>query len=208
MFFEERILKTKMHEEIEKASETLSKAFYNDPIWSGFIPDDEKRKDMLPLMFEFSLNYAHKNGTIQLTSENIEGVAVWLTEKRADMSFIRIIFSNYFIQMMKKLGKYKKDMKIMQKTMKVLQKERKKIMKGKKYLYLMALGVNPEYQGNGFGGKLLRRLIEESKRLDVPVYLETETEENVIMYEHFGFKTIKEIDFPKFSFHIWQMIRE
>jgi hypothetical protein len=60
-----------------------------------------------------------------------------------------------------------------------LEADRKVNMKGRAYLYLMIIGVASEFQGQGFGGKLLGALIEESEQVGLPVYLETATERNV-----------------------------
>jgi len=81
-------------------------------------------------------------------------------------------------------------------------------MKGKAYIYLMVLGVTTELQGQGFGGKLLRALIEEGERAEVPIYVETETERNVRMYERFGFRVLKQITLPIINLPQWEMVRE
>jgi ribosomal protein S18 acetylase RimI-like enzyme len=81
-------------------------------------------------------------------------------------------------------------------------------MKGRTYLYLMVLGVATEFQGQGFGGKLLRALIEKSEQAGVPIYVETETERNVKMYERFGFRVLKQITLPIINLPQWEMVRE
>jgi len=55
---------------------------------------------------------------------------------------------------------------------------------------LIIIGVASEFQGQGFGGKLLRALIGESEQVGIPIYTETQTEENVRFYEKLGFKDI------------------
>lgn len=76
-------------------------------------------------------------------------------------------------------------------------------------LLLMAtfwvIAVAPAYQGQGFGGKLLRALIEKSERTGTPLYLETES--NVRMYEHLGFTVVKEIVLPIVNLPMWEMTR-
>lgn len=64
----------------------------------------------------------------------------------------------------------------MDSVFRVLMADQKENMKGVPYLYLHILGVNPKYQGQGFGGRLLRAMIEKSDRSGIPIYLETETE--------------------------------
>ena len=58
-------------------------------------------------------------------------------------------------------------------------------MKNKSFIYIQIIGVSSENQGKEYGRKLLRGLIEVKK---TPIYLETETESNVPLYEQFEFK--------------------
>ncbi len=81
-------------------------------------------------------------------------------------------------------------------------------MAGRKYLYILIVGVRPELHGNGFGSKLIGSVIEKSEAEKIPVYLETETAENVKMYEHFGFKTLQEITLPLIDVPMWEMLRD
>jgi len=88
-------------------------------------------------------------------------------------------------------------------TLSVLPKKRKEIMKHingcTKYVYIQTLGVSTSYQGKGYGGKLLRTILDvvdnpASSLSNVPLYLETESEENESLYKHFGFHTVETID--------------
>ena len=80
-------------------------------------------------------------------------------------------------------------------------------MSGRSYIYLQVIGVAPVFQGQGFAGKLLRTLIEKSEQTGISLYLETETESNVSMYEHFGFTVIKKIVLPIIDLPMWEMTR-
>jgi ribosomal protein S18 acetylase RimI-like enzyme len=95
----------------------------------------------------------------------------------------------------------------MQPIFRPIEVDRKEIMSGKPYLYLQIIGVAPAFQGQGFAGKLLRALIEKSERTGVALYLETEAEANVSMYEHFGFTVVKEIVLPIINLPMWEMTR-
>jgi ribosomal protein S18 acetylase RimI-like enzyme len=90
----------------------------------------------------------------------------------------------------------------------VLMEDQKENMRGVSYLYLHILGVNSKYQGRGFGGRLLRTMIEICGRLGTPIYLETETESNVRMYEKFGFRVLKKRMLPVIDLPMWEMVRQ
>ncbi|MDO6437013.1 GNAT family N-acetyltransferase [Cyclobacterium sp. 1_MG-2023] len=54
------------------------------------------------------------------------------------------------------------------------------------FTYLWFVGVSPEKQKNGFGTKILEHVLDYSKTLDRPVYLETSTESNLPWYQKHG----------------------
>ena len=85
--------------------------------------------------------------------------------------------------------------------------DRKEHMRGQPFIHLYIIGVATARQGRGYGGTLLRALIEESERVGLPVYLETETKDNVRMYERFGSQVVKEIVLPIIDLPMWEMRR-
>lgn len=97
-----------------------------------------------------------------------------------------------------------------------LTKTRKKHMKGTpRWKYLQSIGVLRSKHGEGYGSKLLRTVTNTADALSVPVYLETESERNESMYQHFGFRTVEKAtmkvpgdDRPDASFTMWLMIRD
>ena len=47
-----------------------------------------------------------------------------------------------------------------------------------------------------------------SDQAGIPIYLETETENNVRLYEKFGFKTLDQRILPVVNLPVWEMKRE
>jgi GNAT superfamily N-acetyltransferase len=89
-----------------------------------------------------------------------------------------------------------------------LDDDRKEHMGEREFDYLMIVGVSPEHQRQGHASTLVRALTENSDRTGVPIYLETETEGNQQMYEHFGFETLAQIELPVVGLPMWEMVRE
>jgi len=73
--------------------------------------------------------------------------------------------------------------------------------------YLQLIGVEPEQQGKGFASGLIREMLKKIDEEALPCYLETELEENVPIYEHFGFQTLEEYDVPNTPLKMWLMLR-
>jgi ribosomal protein S18 acetylase RimI-like enzyme len=73
--------------------------------------------------------------------------------------------------------------------------------------YLAVLGTEPARQGEGLGSALLRRVLHDCDRDEVPAYLETGTERNVAFYTRHGFKVRDEFRLPGGP-PIWLMWRD
>lgn len=73
--------------------------------------------------------------------------------------------------------------------------------------YLYNLTVKPEEQNKGNASKLLRPMLEYLDRINQKCYLETHKEENVKIYEHFGFELIEISTIPHTEMKQYSMLR-
>jgi len=188
-----------------RASKVLADAFQRDPLWNRICargPDLEKK---LRAIFEVPVRHCLQYGDVYAPSEDLEGVIGWVPGKYADMNAWRMVRSGSMgsamrigLNAVKKIGP----------VFKPVDKDRHKHMAGHSFLYLSIVGVATELQGKGFGKKLLDAAIEESDRKGLHLYLETETEENVSMYQHFEFRLLKKITLPVVDLPMWEMVRE
>ena len=86
--------------------------------------------------------------------------------------------------------------------------EAKKSLNLDPHIHLLIMGVSQEFQGKGFGRKLLRALIEKAETEKKSIYLETQKEENVTFYEKYGFSVKKKIMLPEpLNLPMWLMVR-
>jgi ribosomal protein S18 acetylase RimI-like enzyme len=192
-------------EDITRIGKVLADAFQHDPLWNKIYegePDFEKR---YRAFFEVPVRYCLKYGEVYAPSDDLEGVVAWVTGKYSDMTMWRIMRSGAVgaalrmgLNASKKMGP----------VFKPVTKDRHEHMAGRTFLYLFIVGVATESQGKGFGRKLIGAAIEKSEREGLQLYLETETEENVKMYEHFGFSLLKKITLPIVDLPLWEMMRK
>jgi GNAT superfamily N-acetyltransferase len=120
-----------------------------------------------------------------------------------DMTALRIIRSGAFFLSMKISNEAKK-MKVLSNAI----EEAKKSLNLDPYIHLLIMGVSQEYQGKGFGGKLIRAIIEKAETEKKPIYLETQKEENVTLYEKYEFSVKKKIILPEpLNLPMWLMVR-
>ena len=179
-------------EQIGPASEMLTRAFFNDSKLTFVLPDEGIRKERGRHLFSFELRYGINYGRVYATSPALEGVAVWLPSERSEITFWRAMRSGG-MSLQKGLGKD---------TMKRLLSFSDMVDAYHKrhaptlHCYLFFIGVDPRFQGKGFGGKLLRPLLDRMDQKDMPCYLNTQNEKNIPLYEHFGFSIVEQVRLP------------
>ncbi len=188
--------------DIKRVSKILADAFSEDPIWSELIKDLGNNFDT-SIIYQIPIKYCLRYGKVFATSGNLEGIMAFTTQNRANMKASTIIRSGAILSSLKLGMKFGKKML---RIFEIIEDDRKNLDIGPFY-YINIIGVAPEFQGQGFGGKLLRVLIEKSKEEGKSIYLETETEENVKFYEKFGFKLLKVITLPELNIPMWEMVR-
>ncbi len=187
-----------------RAGELMADAFKDDPVWKKLFEGETDLLRKYQAFFEVPIRLCLKYGTIRGFSKNLEGIIAYVPGKYSDLTFWRFL----------RIGALGCGMRmgmtasIRMSDLRVLSVDRSAYLKERPYIYLMLLGVVTKHQGKGYGGSMLRSLINECDENNVPIYLETETEENVTLYEHFGFKMIKKIILENLKVPMWEMIRE
>ena len=73
--------------------------------------------------------------------------------------------------------------------------------------FLDQLAVEPDAQGRGIGGALLRHALGLADADGLPLCLETGAERNLGLYRRFGFRVVAEADAPGGGPHVWFLRR-
>ncbi|MFC1893150.1 GNAT family N-acetyltransferase [Chloroflexota bacterium] len=184
--------------DLKNTVNVLTNAFSEDSMWKEVFNDEDKNRALTEVMVRFCLKY----GNVVSTSENIEGVMA-IAPYDKDMTTWRIIRCGAFFLSMQIAG----EAKIMQVLTKAVEEAKKSLNLGP-YIHLLIMGVSQEFQGKGFGGQLLRAVIEKAEIEKVPIYLETQKEANVSLYEKYGFSVKKKVILPEpLNLPMWLMVR-
>jgi ribosomal protein S18 acetylase RimI-like enzyme len=191
-------------QQIEPASEVLSRAFLNDPEILQFIPDTQKRQRLLLAMFRVELGHALKHGEVYAASPAIEGVAVWLPWGAPQISLWALLRGGGLALLFKTSWGFLRKMKEDEEFARRLRRE----LAPFPHWYLAVLGVDPDFQGRGYASRLLKGGLARLDRERLPAYLETSIEDYVALYQHFGFEVIKEAELPGSGSKMWAMLRE
>jgi len=185
--------------DLKKAVNVLTNAFSKDSMWKEVFDDEDKNRVLTEVMVRFCLKY----GNVLSTSDNLEGIMA-IAPHDKEMTTLRVILSGSFFLSMK-ISKEAKKMEILSNAV----EEAKKSLNLGPYIHLLIMGVSEEFQGKGFGGKLLRALIEKAETEKNPIYLETQKEDNITFYEKYGFSVKKKIILPEpLNLPMWLMLRD
>ena len=191
--------------DIIRAGKVLADAFQQDPLWNKIYEGESNIEKRFRAHFEVPVRHCLKYGEVYAPSKDLEGVIAWVPGKYADMTAWSIIRSGAVGAAIRMGSNASKKMGP---VFKPVTEDRHEHMAMSTYLYLLVIGVDTKLQGKGFGRKLIGAAIEKSEREGLQLYLETELEENVKMYEHFGFKLLKRITLPIVDLPMWEMVRE
>jgi GNAT superfamily N-acetyltransferase len=74
--------------------------------------------------------------------------------------------------------------------------------------YLSAVGVDPAFQGQGYGTVLVRKVVADARAAGIPCGLVTDGARNVPLYERCGFRVIREMLAPDGKTRVWTMLAE
>ena len=194
-----------MREQNVLAAKVLTDAFMDDPMYQVIFPDPEDRAKGLNAVWNGILKYSQKYGEVYTTPE-VAGAACWLSPGNTEVTFVGQIRTG--LALYRALMKFSAEERTdFMHAMDFVDVEHKRLVQGPHW-YLWALGVSPDHQGKGIGGRLLEPVMARAEEKGIPCYLEVVTETNVAFYEECGFKVIWDGDTPIQGVHVWMMLRD
>ena len=178
--------------------QTLAQAFQNDPALCWIIPDAERRRARLPMLFDILFESDLPTGMI-LGSAGGEAASLWRAPGTADTGVLELLRSA--LPMIRIFGSG------IGRGIAISNALDAHHPKAFPYWYLHFVGVEPGFQGKGWGGAIIRDGLARTAADGLPTYLETATPENVPLYQRLGFDIVKEWDVPGGGPHFWSMLR-
>jgi ribosomal protein S18 acetylase RimI-like enzyme len=185
--------------DVPRVAKALAAAFEDDPVMSYVFPDDSKRRATLEPAFTLFLRRVWLPQDECYATDRLFGAALWLPPEKWHLSAgkqIRMLPSMFSV-----LGR---NLPRMIRVLTLIEKKHPK----EPHYYLAVLGVEPEFQGRGFGGALMQPILARCDRERIPAYLESSKRRNVALYERHGFRVVEEIRLPKGGPPIWRMWRD
>jgi ribosomal protein S18 acetylase RimI-like enzyme len=191
--------------QILAAGEVLGRALKDDPVSVYDIPDREKRHAVMKHVFQMTSCLGVKYGETHATSPNLEGIAVWLPYINKDFKMI-INIPCLFKAKVNRMGREAS------KRIKPIEEHNTKVHREfapNDHWYLQTLGVDPVYQGKGYGSLLMEYMLDKIDNSNpLPIFLETSTEINVKFYKKFEFKVVREEIIPDTDVYQYYLLRD
>ena len=188
---------------LSEAAAIQARAFFDDPLFEFVFPDERDRQERLAWTMRMGLTYGQRFGRVDTTAGTMLGHAVWLPpgetqiadERLADAGFVDP--ADHMGE--EALGRFGAFMEQIAPIHERLVPD--------PHWYLMILGVDPPYQGQGVGSALLQATLARADAEERPCYLETAKSRNVAFYRKHGFDVLEETDIARGGPHVWLMMR-
>lgn len=177
--------------------ESLARAFYDDPVFGWLFPDPRKRLAQSRRYFEGRARILLRQGETYTAEEGL-GAAMWARPGEWRDPPIEVL--RQFAALVPALGRR------LPRSLAGLRDIEERHPRPPHW-YLAVLGTEPARQGEGIGSALMRPVLDECDRLEIPAYLETGTESNVRFYSRHGFRVSDRVELPDGP-SMWLMWRE
>ena len=185
----------------DRATQTFVDGFLDDPLIEWIFDDPASRKRLSRHVFrvfvQYFIRYAH--GT-QL--EDGHAVSLWL-EPGETIKMGRMMRCGFFgLPFRTGFGRFSR----FGGAQDQMDKIHKRVVT-EPHWYLMGLSVDPERQGGGRGGELVRAGTAKADEAACPCYLETSRPRNLAFYRRHGFEVVEETTLGKDGPPAWAMVR-
>ena len=189
--------------EIESATRVLARAFQDYPLLENFIPNPAKRKKLLPHIYKIMVRQGNLYGRIYTTSPDLEGVAIWLSSDRADLTLMQMLRLGISPAFVFRTGRVLAKLLSYSSFASRIRRQHAPRLHG----YLYTVGVDPPRRGKGRGGALIKSILRQMDRDRLPCYLETHDPAILPIYRHYGFHTVHADRVPGTEVNHWAMLR-
>jgi len=182
-------------EDVPLLSRSLAAAFYDDPVTQWWMPDTDRRRQILPAFFRLvaEVNLPHDE---LYTTDHLVAGAVWIPPghqpTEVEMAELAPRFEHVSAEYAEALFQ----------ILSLLDEQHPP----EPHYYLFFIGTRPEWQSRGIGSAVMQAVLDKCDREAVAAYLEASSERNKRLYLRHGFEVTEEIRLPDGP-PLWRMWR-
>ncbi len=185
-----------------RACAVLGRAFSGYPLMVHACPDESLRLAAVTMVYRAIIDDCLRYGEVY-AAPSISGVACWLPPASATVGFWRQLRSGmlalpfYFgLTGLRTLTAYDGVGQRLHHDHATMP-----------HYHLAAIGVDPERQGQGVSRILMQPMLDRADQQQLHCWLDTHREENVRLYQRYGFEICERVDVPGHPVPMWGMLR-
>jgi GNAT superfamily N-acetyltransferase len=185
-------------DDLSGVTETISRAFHDDPIWSWAFADPATRQEGYAVFWRFMIEGAMRYPWV-LTTQSCEVAAVWIPPGGTELDAEAEARLEPLVADL--LGRRADD------VLELLDRFDAAHPREEPHYYLSLLGTHPSAAGRGLGMSLLAECLARIDEEGMPAYLESSNPANNHRYARYGFEAIGEFSPPGSDIPITTMWR-
>ena len=189
--------------DLPSAARICARAFLDAPHVVYFFPDEERRERDSVALFRMRIRYGLRYGEVLVSSEDLEGIAVWIPSERASMTLWRQIRAGG-TRLYRAVGSHA--VARMTHVAEHNDRLRRQHVPGRHW-FLSILAVDPAHQHQGHATRLVKGMLDRVDREAIPCYAETTEPDVLPFYERLGFKPGTESTVPGTDLTVWPLVR-
>ncbi len=191
----------------ERAGAGLAQAFATDPLHDYMLPDVDARRRLFPWFFTTCVRYGCQRGEawgiVDGPEEKLLGTAFWIRLPDPDVTPERLEAAGFGAASAVMGQAAWERLLAVNRYMDKIQAR----VAPPPCLYLIQLGVNPDQQGRGLGGLLLRRFLAAADDVGLAAYLGTSEPNNLGFYRRHGLEVVADEVEPESGLRFWVLGR-
>ena len=188
--------------DLDRLAEVAADAYKDYPLHNWFTKDKYDPKAS-KLIMQISLRTMSEDAVVYADSEEINGFAVWLPFGFTGSKTLPFLANGGMSLILHSgpgiIGRLL--------TYETYAMNLKKEFTDNYDWYLYNLSIRKDAQGKGIASKLMRPMLQFCDDERMVVYLETNKESTVGLYQHYGFELMKEEQIPKSTVTHYAMVR-
>jgi len=189
---------------VKPAADIYSRAFFDYPQFLCYHPSREWRMRHFTDYCEVGLRFALRYGEVYAIPD-FKGVICWFAPHQNHFTTAMYLTTRGFIGQSILIG-WKNLSRILA-CEEHAAKAHREILPGAHW-YLWGLAVDPEYQGQGIGSRLMEPGLKRADEQGLPTYLETHDEQNVAYYQKRGFELRRAECVPGVGLRFWCLVHQ
>jgi ribosomal protein S18 acetylase RimI-like enzyme len=183
--------------DIPPLADTLTRAFFADPVSAYLFPDEPRRAQRLRSFFELQLEGVYlPKGEVYTTADRVSA-ALWLPPGTLPPG-PRIQFAYFWLAMRSR------SLRRGRRLAAALYRLRPR----QPHYYLGTVGTDPSHQRRGLASTLIEFVLVRLDQMVIPAYLEASSVANVRLYTSLGFAVVTEVTIERGGPTLWTMWRE